>query len=559
MRILLLAAAIYVYLFSLGWGLTLIVLPRRLYQYRAWFSPWIGIMLAAVLSVRLSRLGMGANTAIYVISALGASVAIFSGLPDLCACASRGVPRTAFMLGFLATLLMTLYPLLCLHEGPTTVSLGNTDPVDYAATARVLQTRSIRFPPPCDASHLLSCEANYEIVSNSRPGTYLLIGLLAGLFHLQTYQITSVLLAVVAAITPPLVGIFVKVVTGNRLAALIALLMSALSVNHLYFFYHGFAGQLLGEGCLIIALILLWKAESDQKHWPSYALFMGLTISGMLELYQEDLPLFFIPLGIYVVLQLLVAKIPRWRLLCWYALPIGIAFALDPFAFWYCLVWLWRLSGNPIFGWPMPRWALPADVVGLMNVYLGGVNERIAIIASIPVICLSLWGFIHWRNVGLTLSVIAAALALLLYAYGILHYSYAYHKFADNLSFLLIGAFAGGVARVVKGRAGSWVPRYVAPATVFFLATGSFVTAEPLIEQMKNAQFSVSPDLVELTAIKQLARHSAIRVLEDRAWQQLWSVYFLDPVPIVLVTPRVFFINWINWAPKLDFIHWRGV
>jgi hypothetical protein len=146
--------------------------------------------------------------------------------------------------------------------------------------------------------------------------------------------------------------------------------------------------------------------------------------------------------------------------------------------------------------------------------------------------------------------VTAAALALLLYEYGILHYSYAYHKFADNLSFLLIGAFARGVTLVVKGRAGSWIPRYVAPATVLFLATGSFVAAEPLIEQMKNAQFAVSPDLVRLTAIKQMARHSAIRVLEDRPWQQLWSVYFLDPVPIVLVTPRLFFINWINWTRK---------
>jgi hypothetical protein len=159
--------------------------------------------------------------------------------------------------------------------------------------------RRMRRRPPLVRSfcHQATLHCHYKmqdsiIVWNSRPGTYLLISLLAGLFHLLTYEILTVLLAVVLALTPPVVGIFVEVASGNRLAALIALLMSALSVNQLYFFYHGFAGQIFGEGCLVIAFTLLWKAESDQKHWSSYAFMMGLTISEMLELYQEDVPLF---------------------------------------------------------------------------------------------------------------------------------------------------------------------------------------------------------------------------------------------------------------------------
>ena len=503
-------------------------------------------MLAAVLGVRLSRLGMGASVAVHSITVVGAGVGILSSLPKLRSLPTRSVPCTAFMFGFLATLLLALYPLLCLHEGPTTVSLGNIDPVTYAATARFLETGSIRHPPVCDISRPLTCKVNYEIVGNSRPGTFLLISLLAGFFHLRAYEILTVLLAVVLALTPPVVGIFVKVVSGNRLAALIALLMSALSVNQLYFFYHGFAAQIFGEGCLVIAFIFLWKAESDRNHWSSYAFLLGLTICGMLELYQEDVPLFLVPWSIYFVLQLLIAKTPRWRLACRYALPIGIAFALDPFAFWYCLVRLWTLRATTVFGWPMPRWALPADVIGLMNVYLPGASERVAAIASIPASCLALWGFLYWRRLRLTLSVTSTALALLLYEYGFLHYSYAYHKFADNLSFLLIGAFATGVSRAVKGRAGFLVRRYLAGAAVTLLAAGCFLTAIPLIEGMKSVQLSVSPNLVELTAIKQLAGNHAIRLVEDRAWQQLWAVYFLDPVPALLDKPRAFFARWIH-------------
>jgi hypothetical protein len=108
--VLFLAAAIYLYLSFLGWGLTRIALPQTLSQYRAWFAPWIGIMLAAVLGVRLSRLGMGATVAVYSITVVGAGVGILSALRKLRSLPMRRVPRTAFIFGFLATLLLALYP-----------------------------------------------------------------------------------------------------------------------------------------------------------------------------------------------------------------------------------------------------------------------------------------------------------------------------------------------------------------------------------------------------------------------------------------------------------------
>jgi hypothetical protein len=536
MSVLFLAAAIYLYLYLLGWGLTRIALPRTLRQYQTWLAPWIGIMLAALLGVWLSRLGMGANLAVYLITILGAGIGIWSAILKPPSLPAIGVLRVAFVFGFLATLLMALYPLLCLHDGPTTVSLANRDPVLYATMARFLETGNIRHPPACDVSQPLTCIERYEIVRSSRPGTYLLISLLAALFHIQAYKILTILLAVVLAITAPLVGIFVMVASRSSLAALLAVMMSALNVNQLYFFYHGFAGQIFGEGCLVIAFLLLWKGESDYQHWSSYVFLLGLAISGMLELYQEDLPLFLIPWGFYFVLQLLIAKTRGWRLACRYALPVGIAFALDPFAFWYGLLCLWARRGQ-VVGWPMPRWALPVDVIGLMNVYLPGGGEGVAAIASIPIVFLALCGFIYWRNPRLTFSATSAVLALLLYEYGIQHFSYAYHKFAAELSFLLIGGFATGIARVMAGRFSFAIRRYAARVVVSFLAAGCLIVAIPLIGLMKSAQVSVSPDLAELAAVRQLAGNRAIRLVEGRGWQQLWAIYFLDPVPTLPDNP----------------------
>src|ERR1019366_8467394 len=130
------------------------------------------------------------------------------------------------------------------------------------------------------------------------------------------------------------------------------------------------------------------------------------------------------------------------------------------------------------------------DIIGLANVYLPGVGERVAAIASIPVGCLTLWGFLYWRNPRLTLSVTAVVLALLFYAYGSRHFSYGYHKLAADLSFLLIGAFATGVAQAVKGRRGFLVRRYAPGVALTLLAAGCFLTAMPLIQAMKRGQLS---------------------------------------------------------------------
>jgi hypothetical protein len=86
MSVLFLAAAIYLYLSFLGWGLTRIALPRTLSQYRAWFAPWTGIMLAAIMGVHLSRLGIGAIVTLYSITAVGAGFGILSVLPKLPPC-----------------------------------------------------------------------------------------------------------------------------------------------------------------------------------------------------------------------------------------------------------------------------------------------------------------------------------------------------------------------------------------------------------------------------------------------------------------------------------------
>jgi len=58
---------------------------------------------------------------------------------------------------------------------------------------------------------------------------------------------------------------------------------------------------------------------------------------------------------------------------------------------------------------------------------------------------------------------------------------------------------------------------------------------------MQRLQQFVGPDLVELTTIKRLAGNRPVHLIENRHWQQLWAVYFLDPVPTLLDDPGIYF------------------
>jgi len=535
-----LAVGIYLYFLVLGWGLTSFALPRALKQYQVWLAPWLGIMLAAVLGVESSRLGFKAATAVYPITMVAAGLSTWIFLRKPQARAAPSYLSWAFALGSVVTLCLALYSLLSLGQGPTTMSLGNNDPVFYAAAARFLEHGSLRHPPVCEVRQPLACLITVNVAIDDRPGTYWLIGALSHLFRLQTFEIFTVLLAVVLAATPPLAGIFAWVVSANRFAVLLTVVIAAVNVNLLYFFYHGFAGQVLGQGCLMIAFLVWWKGEASDPNGLSYAPLLGLAIGALLEIYQEDVPLFAIPYVVYAGMALLTSETERLRRAYRFALPGVIAFALDPVAFWGCFATLWNRRTAEV-GWAMLRWALPADMVGVVSVYLPRVGERAALIASIPVVLLAAWGFRWWRKPRLTLVVISFVAVLLAYVWSVRGFSYGYHKLAAILSLLLVAAFATGIAQSARLVTNVVLRKYVRVTVLIFVSVICLVATVPLVEDMREHQLLVGSDLAQLSEVKRIAGAHPIFLDENRWWQQLWASYFLYPVPTLIASPSGYF------------------
>ncbi len=470
------AAGVLLYLLLMGWGLTRMLLGRRVLSCQLWLAPWFGLMLAVIPMVWLNRYGVSAQRSLYPVTMLGL---LFAGL-----CILKRVPVFAPLVrldgwlaaGALATLGLALYPMLFISDAPTTISLGNNDPALYAAAADFLKSHSAAALPPPDTLHPGTLLVAGWLSPGHRPGTFLVLSLFDCLFHAPTWRVFSVLLAVFLALTTPLIAVFTHLVTGKRSCAMIALALSAANVNFLYCYYHGFAAQILVQGCIIATFILVLIDERGRPPL-SHSIAIGLAIVAMIALVPEGAAFFLIPYLLYATSQFLFRTRPTRELVMRYAPMAAAAVIAGLLPLWEGALWVRRISTVQA-GWNLPRWALPIDMAGLMSV--PAASRRCALIAaivSIPLAGVMALGLARCRNRLLIAALAAFNIAVLFYFGAIRHYSYAYYKASVMGGFIFIAALAGGVPVQLR--------RHLAAACAA-LAILSFIACRPTIGDMRR-------------------------------------------------------------------------
>ncbi len=545
------AFGIYAYLFLIGWAPACLILPARLQTYRIWLAPWMGSMMAAFVLVWLSRLGIDAATATWILTALGA---LLAGLTYFFVNVKRtdrtglALPLTLTTIG---TLTLILISLLRISTVPTTISAGNNDPVPYIAVADFLKHGSIADVPAINDRRLMSVMINNWMETTDRPGAELQISLFAQLFRVPSYRVFSIMLAVIFAATVPLAGIFASSMEAGFSAALLTLALSVFNVYQLFWYYHGYAPQLLSQGCVIIFFVLLAEIEREPEDYFRYAIMLGIVICVISSEYPEALPFILVPYGIYSAAGVAMERASRPHLLARYLLPLLIGVVIDPISMWHCMVSLRddiALAG----GWVMPRWALPPDVIGLTNFNSLGVSRFVAIFLSIPVLSFMLTGCFRWPNRRLRASILLAASIFLFHAFFDLDYSYGYHKILAVYSFFLIAAFATGFMKFLL--------RYGLRATSLSLDQAAIVAAVSLTllqagkvaKTIKYSRHVVTQDLVEIGSLRSLVGAHAVVITEHFYWNQMWQVYFLDPTPTIVTWQNGYFDDMRGGTPSSD-------
>ncbi|MGO9060846.1 MAG: hypothetical protein ACLQU2_26210 [Candidatus Binataceae bacterium] len=532
-HVLIIAGETYLYLQLLGFGLTHLLLRRRIISYQVWLAPWFGLMLAVIPLFWLSRLGMSTQRAFYVITIAGALLAV------LCLVRRpRFVRPNGFdawlAVGALATLAIALYPMLFVPNAPTTISLGNADPALYAVASDYLRSHSVARPPLPDALHPTTTIIGALLSPGHRPGAFLVLSLFDCLFHAPSYRVFSVVLAVLLALTTPLVAIFAHLVSGKRHCGKVALSLSVANVNFMYCYYAGFAAQVLVLGCIIATFILVLVDEREQSLANSHSIAVGFAMIAMILLVPEGAVFFIFPFVLYAVMQgVSGARSPR-QLVRRYGLTIAVAVAAGMFPMWEGALWLHRISTIQ-FGSEIPHWALPVHLVGLMNA-TGVRHHSILITGSLSFVVLAAicWGLGQSRNRLLLAVLIGFNVIVLFYFGAIRHYSYAYYKAGVMDGFVFIAAFSAGLPVQLYRRLG---------ATCGALTILSFIICRPVISAMAPPPVAVTAELSALSQIPSLITRGQVVSLDQlKLWDRLWASEFMPDVAVTahdtLFSPR---------------------
>ncbi|MFB8791998.1 MAG: hypothetical protein U7123_24905 [Potamolinea sp.] len=524
---------IYLFFLLMGWGATRLILPDSTRPYQFWIVPWFGLIVADISVVWFSRLGLATNQSVHLVTLLGIGL--------LALCRFRKVPLSVplqrfdaiIAFGSLIALFLALYPLLAVSPEPTTISLGNNDPAIYAITADFLKTHSINQRPDVVAEYPSTLVISDALIPGHRPGCWLVFGLLASQFNLPTYKIFTLTLGIFFALTPPLIAIFTLVVTKRYFAAVIALTISVLNVNLLYFNYQGFAGQILAQGCFILALLWIYLAERGDEPYKCYLLPLGITISSMFTLYAEMGVFFILPVAFYVVLKCVQKSDQKFKIIRNFAFVSAVTVLIDPKAIWQGIKLIITWS-NEDAGETLKRWAFPADLVGLLSIHSGiNYSSFLLIVANLLAIGVIALGLYRLDNKTLGLSILTFAIAVSAWLGLIRRFSYGYYKSTGFLTFAIIIAFSVGLASIVAGHSSRFGENRIQFITLGVVGTFSVMAILPTFQTMAVKHLRVTPELSHLSEVSVVAKKEKIYLGTSSSWEQFWAINFLEENPIV--------------------------
>lgn len=519
---------IYLFFILMGWGATRLLFPESTRPYQFWIAPWFGLIIADISVVWLSRLGRATDQSIYLIILLGIALLALCKFRKI----SLSVPLQKFdgiiAIGSLVALFLALAPLMAINPAPTTVSLGGSDPALYAIVGDFLRSHNINQPPPLNSTHIATLPVIEALAPGHRTGCWLIFSLLASRFNLHTYQIFSLTLAVFFSLTPALITVFTWVVIRQRFPALIALTLSVLNVNLLFFNYHGYAGQVLGQGCLILAFLLLYLAERGEDSYKNYLFPLGLTISSLFTLYPEMGIFFLVPFSIYFFFKLIQKPKQKINSIKNFILVLTIGILIDPLSFLHGLKYILIESQQPA-GWSMPRWAFPVDMVGFFSIHSGqNYSIYLLLFTSLLVLALIAYGLYNLENKIFWLSLLTFSVAILLWLSLVRKYSYGYYKASGFLTFAIIIAFSVGLASLIIKHSSRINENWLQFLTICIVGIFSTFSTLPTFQTMLANHLCVTPDLANLSEVSIIAKQRKVYLDTPSPWEQFWASNFLS-------------------------------
>lgn len=537
---------LFFYIYS-GIGLTFMLSPKNLEKYSLYFSPFVGLSYLSYFAwIFLNYSTIGSDVyakwllfppIIFLITALAIKKERIGEI-------FWPFRKENILLITICVIIFTgiSAPFLFKLNGLNTITLGNNDIAHYAATAKFITESSlVQYPIQVD-EHFL-----YLIKTGAHFSAPFSGAIPSSIFSIEPYKIQNIVIYLFYMFNLPIVFLIgFEIFKYNKYVAMIITLLTGISYHLIYINYHGFMGQVIGTGMFLSLFLLMFYPILNCSRLSCFKFYVPLTVVFMFGLfisYSPLLPLFFVPLFIYLLIGFMSTKsvFPLLNALSFLSITIFITFMILPFAFIEIIKDL-TLYKNA-FGWGM--YPLTPDLVfGLVGnnmwwqpfpfVYV------YRIVLSLPILLVSMVSLSHLfkkeRHV-FYISISYIIFYLFLYTFFIakeLIYTssagetYKAYKLATYyIPIIFLACLYYFKDFNISNPKKITKPQIFGALFIILLIAGNIVSAVTIIRTNYYTAVPIKDSIIDLQKIAELDNVSSINVVEPPFWNQMWIYYFL--------------------------------
>lgn len=526
-------------LFLLGYGLTILFVPNKLKIYAFWLTPWFTMFFLSFALVSLSLMGLSVKLASPFVILILLFLTMFAFFKKKLRFQIEGKENIVILLFITVSIIFNTSPLIRRVRTLTTLSLGNNDVIVYATTPDYLVSHSIAESYVTKINPLKPLENGFMgmLKDNFRRGTPILASFFLNLFNLKGYQFIYLFEVIIFSLIIPLTYQVFKILYKKSFGGLIlSSFIFLFNNNLLYILYHDFFGQIYFWGIEMVLLIFLYvytdSVDIRKGTFNNYDFIIGIIISVLFISYHEGAVFIFLPLGLFLFLNLLNKEklIVYSRALIKIFFIAGLTSSVSILRSIRTNLLQASAIDSPI-GWQLFRskipYSNPFEAMGFYSIHnFDPMPILLAIFLSISVLIIIFYGFYKSKNRFLTFSFLAVYFLFFIWTAVIHHNFWAYNRSLTYTLPLFLALFSVGTIDLFRKT------RFF-NLTIFLLVSLVFFSGFKLNKRFLREFIPVDKALISLRELNDNDKISKPIYSEQiitgstNFWQQMWSDYFL--------------------------------
>lgn len=406
-EIIILFLKIIVLLYFTGYGLTVLLIPKIIKNDLLWIIPWVGTILIASVGVTLSLAKIPMRFGSIFILGLSAVLIIISLFNNKFLRFSITKEHLLIFLLIIIGLFFNLFVLFRKVGFPTTISLLNTDPINYTYTADFLVNHTLYDGGTYEPFKNYLAATGNLIHSTYRWGSPMILSFFASFLKIKSYEVYTLIITLYFVLTFPLVYILAKLLIGKKNYILLLMIFFTYCLNStlLYILYNAFFGQIIFNGLFVwITIITFSHILNKENHvflFNKTNFLLAISLSTTAMIYSDGLLLIILPFIAWSLMKLLFKKTFT---ACIFVVQVGLLiFIIYPIpillAFKHNIELFFGLFQNIPPGWEYVRFATPLDMTGFYNLYYyKKLPLVVSLIFSLPIVIIGIIGFIKAKE-----------------------------------------------------------------------------------------------------------------------------------------------------------------